>query len=67
MKVNIKNFDVEMDIRTKGVEFGVYANDGIFQGDCILSKTGLEWCKGRQRRGNGAKVSWDEFMSWMES
>ncbi len=67
MKVSIKTFDVEMDVKTNGIEFEVYDNDGTFRGDCFLTKTGLIWCEGRTRRENGVKVTWDEFITWMNS
>ena len=67
MKVAIKTFEVDMDVKTNGIEFQVYENDGTFRGDCILTKTGLIWCEGKKRRENGARVSWDEFIKWMNS
>jgi hypothetical protein len=67
MKVGIKTFEVDMDVKTNGIEFQVYENDGTFRGDCIPTKTGLIWCEGRKRRENGVRVSWDEFISWMNS
>ena len=65
MKVSIKSFDVEMDVKNKGVEFDVYGNDGKFRGDCIITKAGITWCEGKVRRENGVRVSWDKFISWM--
>ncbi len=35
-------------------------------GDLVLTKTKLEWCKGRKRPGNGIPVTWDEFIERME-
>ncbi len=65
MKVAIKSFDVEMDVRTKGIEFQVRENDGSLLGDCYLTKTGLIWCKGQTTRPKGKKVSWEDFVAWM--
>ncbi len=31
MKVAIKSFDVEMQVKNKGVEFEVYGNEGVFE------------------------------------
>lgn len=69
MKVGIKSFNVEMDVKTKGIEFEVYDNgeDGAFRGDCILTKTGLIWCEGRTRRAQGKHVSWNDFIAWMNA
>lgn len=66
MKVTIKEFAVDMEVKTKGIEFEVRSPDGSKHlGDLILTKTGLEWCKGRVTAGNGVKVSWDEFIKRM--
>lgn len=67
MKVSIKSFDVAMDVKTKGIEFEVYGNDDKFKGDCIVTKTGLIWCKGKTGRDKGIKISWDKFMTWAEA
>ncbi len=67
MKVSIKDFAVEMDIRNNGLELEVRNNSGKHQGDVFVTKTGLTWCKGRTRRENGVRVSWEKFTEWMES
>lgn len=38
-KVKIKNFAVEMEVKTEGVEFQVHIDDN-HQGDLIISKSG---------------------------
>ncbi len=53
MKVTIKKFNVEMEVKTNGIEFGVRDNNGNFLGDCYLTKTGLIWCEGRTTKSNG--------------
>lgn len=65
MKVSIKSFHVNMDVKNKGIEFDIYNNDDTHRGDVILTKTGLIWCEGRKRRENGVSVSWDDFIEWM--
>ena len=65
MKISIKSFDVDMQVKNKGIEFEVYDNGGQFRGDLILTKTNLIWCEGKKRRENGVKITWDEFISWM--
>ena len=66
VKVSIKSFDVQMEIKNKGIELDVYSTDGTFMGDLIVTKSGLTWCQGKRKRENGTKVSWDEFIKWME-
>ena len=66
MKVSIKSFDVKMDVKNNGIEFEVYDTNDVFWGDCIVSRTGLTWCKGRTARKNGRKMTWLEFAKHME-
>lgn len=68
MKVSIKDLSVDMEIKNTGVELDVYSADGnTHLGDLFVTKTGLIWCKGKTARANGNKVSWDEFIGWIES
>lgn len=63
MKVNIKSFDVAMEVKSKGIELEVRSVDGRTQlGDCYITKTGMVWCKGRTFKANGVKVSWTDFV-----
>jgi hypothetical protein len=68
MKVTIKSFEVDMEVKNAGIEFEVYSPDGSeHKGDLILTKRNLIWCKGRVRRENGKEISWTKFMEWAES
>ena len=67
MKVSIKDFSVSMEIKNKGVELDVYSGDNKHLGDLIVTKTGLTWCKGKTIAANGVKVSWTDFIKFMES
>ena len=68
MKVTIKSFDVEMELKNAGVEFEVSSPDGAtHHGDLILTKRDLIWCKGRVRRENGKKISWTDFIAWADA
>lgn len=67
MKVNIKDFDVEMEIKNNGIEFEVRSNENKFLGDFIVTKSGLIWCEGKTSRKNGVKISWDKFTVWAEA
>jgi hypothetical protein len=65
-EVVIKSFGLDLKVKNKGLELGVY--DGKkFLGDLFITKTGLIWCKGKTDRDNGVPVSWAEFTEWMES
>jgi hypothetical protein len=62
MKVWIKSFDVEMQVKQNGVELEVRSADGSTQlGDCYATMTGLVWCKGRITKSNGVKLKWDDL------
>ncbi len=67
MKVGIKNLDVEMEVKNSGVEFDIYDNKDNFLGDLYVTKSGLVWCKGKVMKKNGVKVTWQDFIDWMES
>jgi hypothetical protein len=67
VNVGIKKFSVDMDIKNKGIELEVRSPGDDHQGDLIVTKTGLIWCNGKQPRRNGKKVSWDDFITWMNS
>lgn len=66
MNVRIKSFDVNMEVKKSGIEFEVRTPDGKEQlGDCYLTMTGLIWCQGRKKKGNGVKVGWNDFIAIM--
>lgn len=66
MKVSIKKFDVEMDIKTKGIEIDIYTPDGKeFLGDLIVTKSSVIWCEGKTSRARGKKLSWKKFIEVM--
>ena len=65
MDVKIKDFSVEMEIKTRGIELGVYEKDE-FLGDLYVAKSGVTWCKGKRARKNGIKLTWHDFIALME-
>lgn len=68
MNVKIKNFDVDVDVKQKGIEFAVRTPDGKSQlGDCYLTMTGLIWCSGRIAKKNGVQVTWAQFIDLLSS
>ncbi len=68
MKVFIKKFQVDMEVKSNGIEFEVRSTDNKQQkGDCYITKTALVWCKGRTDKKNGVNLSWEDFMVIMKS
>ena len=68
MKVFIKKFQVDMEVKYSGIEFGVRSPDNKKQkGDCYIKNTGLVWCKGKIEKQNGVYISWGDFMVIMKS
>lgn len=62
MKVFIKSFDVEMQVKQNGIELEVRSADGETQlGDCYATMTGLVWCKGKVTKPKGIKLKWDDL------
>jgi hypothetical protein len=62
VKVRVKQFTVDMEIKTSGIELEVRKPDGSAQiGDCYVTKTGITWCKGKITKANGVQVSWAEL------
>lgn len=66
MNVGIKQFNVDMEIRTRGVELEVRQPNNAHIGDLIVTKTQLIWCHGRTPRRNGRGKTWEQFIAWME-
>ena len=66
MKIKIKSFEVEMDVKNNGVEFQVHGNDDNFLGDFYVAKSGVTWCEGRTTRENGVKIKWMDFIKLMK-
>ena len=67
MQVHIKDFNVKMEIKTRGVEMEVRDPDGTHCGDLVLTKTQVIWCPGRTSRPKGHAVTWKKFISLMEA
>ena len=68
MQVSIKSFDVNMEVKSNGIEFEVRTADGSSQlGDCFLTMTGLVWCNGKTTKAKGIKINWNDFIAIMAS
>ena len=66
MKVFIKEFGLDLEVKTKGMRLDVYKPDGKTRlGDVQITKTGLTWCNGKEH--TGPKATWAEFIAWMNS
>ena len=67
MKVSIKRFNVDMEVKNSGIEFEVRNPDGkTHLGDLVLTKSALVWCPGQTRPSNGHKVTWQDFITFAE-
>ncbi len=68
MKVWIKKFQIDMEVKYNGIQFGIRSPDNTKQiGNCYITKTALVWCKGKIEKNNGVNISWEEFMEIMKS
>lgn len=62
MEVRIKKFDVNMLVKSNGIELEVRKPNGSSQiGDCYVTMTGLVWCKGKTTKAKGIMISWDDL------
>jgi hypothetical protein len=68
MKIIVKEFNVEMELKNKGIELEVREPGGSAHlGDVLVNKTGLIWCRGRTTHQNGIRKTWKEFIAWAEA
>lgn len=67
MKVSIKNFSIDMEIKNTGIEIDISDNDERHLGDLFVTKTQLVWCPGKTQKDNGKKITWQEFIKYMEN
>lgn len=65
MKVAIKSFDVQMDIKNNGIELEVKDTSGNQLGDLFITKTRVIWCQGKTTRKHGKPLAWDKFIAMM--
>ena len=67
MKVSIKQFDVDMEIKNNGIELEVRSPNGKERfGELLITKSGLTWCESRKKPENGIKLTWDKFIKLMQ-
>jgi len=68
MNILVKTFDVNIPVKSKGIELGVRLPNGKKQiGDCYIAAKGLIWCQGKVTRENGVLVLWQELMEICDS
>jgi hypothetical protein len=67
MKVAIKSFDVQMDIKNRGIELEVKDTSGKQVGDLFITRANVIWCPGKTTRANGITVNWQDFIQLMQS
>jgi hypothetical protein len=66
MRVLIKEFNVDMEVKNRGIELEVREPDGTHRGDLVLTKTQVIWCPGRTTRENGRSIGWNRLIDVME-
>jgi len=65
MKVSIKKFDVKMGLKDNGITLAVKDAKDAHRGNLVVTNSGLVWCEGDKKPESGVKVSWDDFIEWM--
>ena len=67
MKVSVKRFNANMEVKVSGIEFEVRSPNGQKHlGDLVLTKSRLIWCPGQTRPKNGHKIKWEDFIKLAE-
>ncbi len=64
MKVEIADFGVDLEIKSRGIKVSVA--DGKHKGNLYVTMTGLTWCPGKTAKDNGKRISWQDFMDEMD-
>jgi hypothetical protein len=68
MDVEIKKLQVEMAVKSSGLELEIRKpNGGKHLGDCYVTMTGLVWCKGKTSKTNGVRIDWDTLIEILGS
>ena len=66
MVVKIKKFDLDLEIKNKGLELEIRSTNDEFLGDMIINKKGITWCKGKKTPKNGISKNWEEIIKIFE-
>ena len=66
MKIKIKEFAVEQEIKQKDVVLEVRNPQGKHLGDLHINKAKLVWCKGKTQPQNGVTIEWTKLIKIAE-
>jgi len=67
MKVNIKQLDVDIELKNRGMELSVYDTNNKHLGDLFINRANIIWCPGKSTlKSGGISMSWNEFIKDME-
>jgi hypothetical protein len=67
MKVIVKDFNIDMEIKNRGIELEIKDTSGKQLGDLVIKKSQLIWCPGKTTPKYGKKLGWDKFIAMMEN
>ena len=67
MAVTVKDLNATIELKNKGMELEIRNPKGEHQGDVVVNKTGITWCKGKTKPENGIKGSWDKLAGLLEA
>ncbi len=67
MKVAIKDIGVDLTLKNKFMEVEVQDNKGKTKGTLSINKAYVVWRKAKHAPKNSIKVTWDDFIEFMES
>ena len=68
MKLTVKRFNVEMEVKNTGIEFEVRTPNGAEHlGDIVITKTRLIWCPGKTTPKNGKAILLEELIAFMNA
>lgn len=57
----------QVDVKTKAEQYQVWGTNSKFKGSLYINRAKLTWCQGKTQEANGKKITWEDFISYMES
>lgn len=67
MKIVVKEFSALMELKNEGIALEVRDPQEELLGSLVVNKSQLIWSKGKTKRDKGIKVSWKDFIAFVES
>jgi len=68
MEVEIEDFAVGMQVKSKGIEFEIRSPNGSdFLGDLVVTNTQVIWCLGKTDRTNGVSIKLEQLIDILSS